>query len=161
MEKIIKTYYQSPVGILEISQCDDHISALRILSQIPDNVGMHVTSPLLEKAVRQLDEYFTCKRTHFDLPVKQEGTTFQKRAWDFLRTIPYGKTVSYKQEAEAIGSPRGSRAVGSANGKNNIPIIIPCHRVINEGGGLGGFAYEIEIKQYLLDMERLNINSKP
>lgn len=150
----MKTYFHSPVGILEIEEKDDCICSLRIINALPDNISI-ISSPLLTETKKQLEEYFSCRRKTFDLPIKQEGTDFQQKAWDFLRSIPYGETVSYKQEAEAIGSPKGCRAVGSANGKNHIPIIVPCHRVINEGGGLGGFAYDIEIKKYLLDMEKL------
>ena len=151
----MKTYMQSPIGILEIEEKDGFICSLRIIDSIPDKTP-NIDTPLLIETQKQLNEYFAGERKSFDIPTKQAGTAFQQRAWAFLDTIPYGETVSYKQEAEAVGSPKGYRATGSANGKNHIPIIIPCHRVINEGGGLGGFAYDIAIKKHLLEIEKLN-----
>lgn len=147
-------YYQSPIGTLEIEDNNNCISAIRILSQMPSNTNNDTSSTLLNEAIRQLDEYFKGERTVFDLPLDQEGTVFQKKAWDYLLDIPYGETRSYQDEAQAIGSPNGYRATGSANGKNNIPIIIPCHRVINNNGKLGGYAYGLETKQWLLEMEK-------
>lgn len=147
----MKTYYQSPIGLICIREQDGYITSV-ILVDKQENTEQTET-PLLEKAVAQLKEYFEGKRKYFDLPLKQQGTDFQKKAWDYLSAIPYGKTVSYKQEATAIGSPKGCRAVGGANGKNNIAIIVPCHRVVNEGGKLGGYAYGIDIKKYLLNLE--------
>lgn len=146
-------YYESPVGLLEIEETDGFVRGLIFASKKKEI--SNTTSPLLQKAIEQLDEYFAGKRIDFDLPLKQKGTDFQQKAWDYLLTIPYGKTVSYKEEALAIDSPKGCRAVGSANGRNNIAIIVPCHRVVNEGGGLGGYAYGLEAKRWLLDMERL------
>lgn len=148
----MKAYYQSPVGLLEIQDADGCIVSLRVVE-----TGEYIAKPLtdvLEQAILQLTEYFAGKRINFDLPIKQSGTDFQKKAWDYLSTIPYGNTVSYKEEAIAIGSPKGSRAVGSANGKNNIAIIVPCHRVINEGGSLGGYAYGLDMKKFLLRLEQ-------
>lgn len=147
-------YYQSPIGVLEIEETECCISAIRILSDI-HLIKKGTSSTLLNEAIKQLDEYFNGKRTLFDLPLYQEGTAFQKRAWDYLLDIPYGETRSYQDEAKAIGSPNGYRAAGSANGKNHIPIIIPCHRIINNNGKLGGYAYGLEIKQWLLNMEAL------
>ncbi|MFT3994968.1 MAG: methylated-DNA--[protein]-cysteine S-methyltransferase [Dysgonomonas sp.] len=148
----MKAYYQSPVGLLEIQDADRCIVSLRVVE-----TGEYIAKPLtdvLEQAILQLTEYFAGKRINFDLPIKQSGTDFQKKAWDYLSTIPYGNTVSYKEEAIAIGSPKGSRAVGSANGKNNIAIIVPCHRVINESGSLGGYAYGLDMKKFLLRLEQ-------
>lgn len=145
------TYYQSPVGILRIEEQDGYIAFVSLVDKQKDSEQGQ--SPLLKKAVTQLEEYFEGKRKEFDLPLKQQGTEFQKKAWNYLSTIPYGKTVSYKEEAIAIGSPKGCRAVGGANGRNNIAIIVPCHRVINEGGKLGGYAYGLEMKKYLLALE--------
>ncbi len=147
----MKTFYNSPVGILCIQETEGYITGVKLV----EKAGESENCPLLEKAVKQLEEYFAGERTQFDLPLKQQGTTFQKKAWDYLSNIPYGETVSYKQEAEAIGSPKGCRAVGSANGKNNLAIIVPCHRVVNAGGGLGGYAFGLEMKQWLLNMEKL------
>lgn len=143
-------FLQSPVGIIRIEENNGFIVSVTIA----EKADMNDSSPLLVEAINQLKEYFAGKRKVFDLPLKQNGTPFQQQAWDYLCSIPYGKTVSYKDEAIAIGSPKGFRAVGSANGKNNICIIVPCHRVLNEGGKLGGYAYGLEMKSYLLEMEK-------
>jgi len=149
-----RAYHDSPVGLIEIREADNSVIGLSIVTK--DNKKTEKSSPLLEKAKKQLDEYFSGKRKIFDLPLKQEGTPFQLKAWDYLLTIPYGETVTYKQEAGAIGNPKACRAVGSANGKNNIAIIVPCHRVTGSDNKLGGYAYGIDIKKKLLDIERKN-----
>ncbi|MFV0536453.1 MAG: methylated-DNA--[protein]-cysteine S-methyltransferase [Dysgonomonas sp.] len=151
----MKAFLQSPVGIIKIEESEGYISSVSIVSYIPEE--KQETNEVLDMAIRQLNEYFAKERKDFDLPLKQEGTPFQEKAWDYLSTIPYGQTVSYKQEAEAIGSPNGCRAVGSANGRNNIAIIVPCHRVVNEGKGLGGYAYGLDVKRKLLELESLNL----
>lgn len=111
---------------------------------------------LLKDAEKQLEEYFCGKRKKFNLPLKQEGTEFMQSVWKVLETITYGETRSYKQIAEMIGNPKAVRAVGMANNKNNIPIIIPCHRVIGNNGKLVGYALGLEMKQWLLDLEKEN-----
>lgn len=147
----MKAFLQSPVGVIEIEETDGHISSVRI---VPDEkVAESDSCELLEKAMTQLQEYFAGERKDFDLPLKQDGTPFQQKAWDYLTTIPYGQTVSYKDEAVAIGSPKGCRAVGAANGRNNLAIVVPCHRVVNGGGKLGGYAYGTDIKLLLLELE--------
>ena len=113
-----------------------------------------VRHPVIAEAERQLSEYFAGMRTEFELPVVLSGTTFQKTVWEALRRIPFGETKSYVEIASAIGSPRACRAVGAANGKNPIPIIIPCHRVVGKSGSLVGFAGGLEIKARLLTLER-------
>ena len=100
--------------------------------------------------------YFSGWRKSFDLPIKPEGTDFQKRVWAELVKIPYGETRSYKQVAESMGSPRSSRAIGGANNKNPIMILIPCHRVVGADGSLTGFAAGVEVKKQLLDLEQRN-----
>ncbi len=107
----------------------------------------------------QLDEYFQQKRQDFDLPLKPEGTAFQKTVWSALQTIPYGTTVSYKELAEWIGSPESVRAVGRANATNCIPIIIPCHRVIGADGSLTGFGGGLPLKVLLLKLEGVQLAS--
>ena len=111
---------------------------------------------LLVKAKDELEEYFEGKRKEFDLPLKQEGTEFQEKVWNALSKIPYGETRTYKEIAKMIGNEKASRAVGMANNKNNIPIIIPCHRVIGSNGKLVGYALGLDMKQYLLDLEIKN-----
>lgn len=115
-------------------------------------------SPLLQKAARQLDEYFNGKRKVFDLPLLPRGTDFQLKVWKALQTIPYGETRSYGQIAAITGNPKASRAVGMANNRNPIAIIIPCHRVIGHDGSLTGYAGGLELKQKLLGLETSVIN---
>ena len=154
----MKAFLQSPVGIIEIEENEGYISSVRIVSSIPEDLTKkQKTNKVVDLAIMQLNEYFAGKRKDFDLPLRQDGTPFQEKAWDYLSTIPYGQTATYKQEAETIGSPNGYRAVGSANGRNNIAIIVPCHRVVNEGKGLGGYAYGLETKKKLLELERQNL----
>lgn len=109
---------------------------------------------LLNKAERQINEYLAGKRKTFDIPLKLEGTAFQKRVWAELLKIPYGATKSYKEIAESLKNPNACRAVGTANGKNPISLIVPCHRVINESGKLGGYAGGLPIKEQLLTLEK-------
>jgi methylated-DNA-[protein]-cysteine S-methyltransferase len=111
-------------------------------------------SVALKEAERQLVEYFAGDRTDFDLPLAPEGTPFQRRVWHALCEIPYGETISYGELARRIGQPSASRAVGLANGKNPISIVVPCHRVIGASGTLVGYGGGLERKQTLLDLER-------
>lgn len=110
--------------------------------------------PVLSTAFRQLQEYFDGQRTAFQLPLDLRGTPFRQRVWDALCGIPYGETRSYTEIAAAISAPRAVRAVGSANGANPVAIIVPCHRVIAAGGGLGGYGLGLGRKRFLLDLER-------
>lgn len=112
------------------------------------------TTPVLDEAATQLEEYFAGTRREFDLPLDPLGTPFQQSAWMVLRTIPYGMTMSYGQQARQLGDPNKARAVGAANGKNPLSIVVPCHRVVGSGGQLTGFAAGVEIKSWLLDHER-------
>lgn len=110
-------------------------------------------SKILDKTEKQIREYLAGQRTTFDIPLKLEGTDFQKRVWAELEKIPYGETKSYKQIASALNDPKACRAVGTANGRNPISLIVPCHRVINESGKLGGYAGGLNIKEHLLNLE--------
>lgn len=110
-------------------------------------------SAITNTAATQLQEYFAGKRREFDVPVDLRGTTFQLEVWDALRAIPYGCTCTYAHIAERIGRPRAFRAVGMANNKNPVPIIVPCHRVVGAGGKLVGYAAGIKVKRYLLELE--------
>lgn len=118
-----------------------------------DEMHEDLPHPVLAEAERQLAEYFKGERTTFDLPLRFQGTAFQKRVWQQLLRIPYGQTRSYGQLALAIGNSSASRAVGLANSKNPLSIIVPCHRVIGASGKLTGFAGGLEIKARLLDLE--------
>ena len=109
---------------------------------------------LLGVAMRQLGEYFAGTRTEFDLPLDPQGTPFQQEVWQVLRGIPFGTTISYGQQAAALGDPNKARAVGAANGRNPISIIVPCHRVVATSGALTGFAGGLSAKAWLLEHER-------
>ena len=108
---------------------------------------------VLQRAVRELDEYFRGERREFDIPLLLAGSDFQKRVWQQLPSIPYGQTVSYGELAAAIGAPKSVRAVANANGANAISIILPCHRIIGSDGRLTGYGGGLRAKQYLLDLE--------
>jgi len=112
-------------------------------------------------AIRQLEEYFAGERRAFDLPLAPQGTDFQRTVWRELTRIPYGQTVSYGELARRVGNPQASRAVGLANGKNPLPIIVPCHRVIGANGSLTGFGGGVEIKRKLLTLESANAGAAP
>lgn len=116
------------------------------------------TTELLSMATIQLDEYFQGKRTTFSLPFKLTGTPFQLAVWKELQNIPYGQTTSYKEIAQKINKPKAYRAVGMANNKNPLPIIIPCHRVIGSNGKLIGYAGGLNLKNYLLELEKSHTN---
>ena len=113
-------------------------------------------TPLLIQAERELGEYFSGTRRGFDLPLAPQGTDFQRRVWRALQDIPYGQTRSYAQLAAAVGAPRACRAVGGANGRNPLPILIPCHRVIAADGRLAGFSAGLERKEALLELEGIH-----
>jgi methylated-DNA-[protein]-cysteine S-methyltransferase len=129
-------------GILTITFVDDEFEADRNLPA------------LIKECLRQLDEYFKGRRQKFSSPLLLEGTDFQKAVWRQLQKIPFGQTASYGDVARAVGSPRAFRAVGNANNKNPIPLIIPCHRVIGSDGKLVGFGGGIWRKEWLLDHEK-------
>ena len=107
-----------------------------------------------QKVLTQLKKYLKGELKYFDCPLDMRGTSFEKKVWSALKRIPYGKTRSYKDIAKTIGHPRAFRAVGNANGCNSIPLIVPCHRVIESNGGLGGFGHGLEVKKRLLDLEK-------
>lgn len=146
-----KYHYDSPIGMLCVETEDNTITGLYLDSTIEEDKQ---ETKLHAETHRQLMEYFQKKRTKFDLPIHPTGTEFQMKVWDALRTIPYGETRSYGEIARMIDNPKACRAVGGANNKNPIMIIIPCHRVINADGSLGGFGGGQAVKQYLLDLEK-------
>ena len=148
MKKIF--YYDTYAGRIGIAEEDGAITHL-IFSERDWTVE---ETDLIKETKRQLDEYFAGKRKEFDIPTRLEGTEFQKRVWEELRKIPYGKTVTYKDIAEAVGCPKGFRAVGLANNRNPISIIYPCHRVIGSNGSLTGYGGGLDVKEKLLELER-------
>lgn len=152
---MISSIYESPVGPLTLVSNGEALVQLDFETprypKPPHPVG---DDKILKHARRELDEYFAGKRKAFTVPVAPEGTEFQRQAWTALQKIPYGATRSYGQQAAAIGNPKAVRAVGSANGRNPIAIIIPCHRVIGADGGLTGFGGGMACKKQLLDLEQ-------
>ena len=151
----MKTFYDydTPVGKLYIEAEEDFLTKLSFFELF----GKRLETPVIKETYGQLTEYFEGNRKTFDIPLKLEGTEFQKSVWHVLMKIPYGKTVSYLDIARAAGNPKASRAVGMANNKNKIPIVIPCHRVIGKNGSLTGYAGGLEIKKKLLELEKQQI----
>lgn len=142
----------SPIGPLVIAEDGAGISELLLRETIPDGSCGRMT-PLLREAVRQLTEYFAGTRRDFSLPLSLHGTPFQLADWEALRLIPYGETRSYRQIAELIGNPKACRAVGGANHRNPVLIVVPCHRVIAADGSLGGYGCGLDTKRFLLQLE--------
>ncbi len=144
-------HYETPIGVVCIEESENAITGLWFHEE---KDPMETETPLLKEAGRQLTEYFEKKRKVFDLPLKPEGTNFQKRVWAALCTIPYGQTRSYGEIAKQIGNEKACRAVGGANNKNPIMIFIPCHRVIGANGSLVGFGGGLPAKKYMLELEK-------
>ena len=161
---LTQTKFYSPVGELTLVASDRGLIAVLWPGDRPGRVPLdaptdEATHDVLNHAVDQLREYFAGHRRVFDLPLEPRGTAFQKAVWEALRTIPFGETRSYGQLAQQLGSPTASRAVGAANGRNPLSIIIPCHRVIGANGTLTGFAGGLDAKRLLLQLE--GISTKP
>ncbi len=149
---------ESPLGTLYLVADRTHLHAVIYKCAWSEFKKSHgplseESSKITREAARQLKEYFAGRRQEFDLPLSTSGTEFQKAVWDALREIPYGKTISYGEQAKAIGRPKALRAVGGTNGKNLLSIIVPCHRVIGRSGKLTGYAGGIKNKQFLLNLE--------
>ena len=144
---------RTPVGVLRVTADAIGVVAIERVKQLASVDGDSKANRLAEKAVAQLREYFAGKRRRFDVPLHLDGTTFQQRAWAAMRKIPFGSTISYAQQAKQIGNPRATRAVGTANGANPVPIIVPCHRVVASDGSLGGYALGLAMKRRLLALE--------
>ncbi|MGH3825392.1 MAG: methylated-DNA--[protein]-cysteine S-methyltransferase [Pseudonocardiaceae bacterium] len=153
----VHTVVDSPVGPLTLAAVDGVLTGLYMDLQrhrpLEETFGAPDPTPFTA-VIGQLKEYFAAQRTDFDLPLRFAGTPFQRTVWAALREIPYGETVSYGQLAEWIGRPAAARAVGLANGRNPIGIIVPCHRVVGATGDLTGYGGGLERKQYLLEFER-------
>ena len=148
------TYYQSPIGLLKIGGSDHYISELTFVDNT-DQVthGEPGISEVMHQCTEELIEFFNGKRKAFDIPVYQEGTEFQQRVWSELINIPFGKTISYLDLSRRIGDPKAIRAVAATNGRNNIAIIVPCHRVIGSNKALVGYAGGLWRKKWLLEHE--------
>ena len=142
----------SPIGPLQLVAEDGALTRIAFPGQ-HDGALPHGSDPALDTAARQLAEYFAGQRETFALPLQPAGTEFQQRVWAALRAIPFGETRSYAEIASDIGSPASVRAVGAANGRNPLPIVVPCHRVIGSDGSLTGFAGGLDRKETLLRLE--------
>ncbi|MDP2850245.1 MAG: methylated-DNA--[protein]-cysteine S-methyltransferase [Sulfuricurvum sp.] len=141
----------TPIGKMIAAADENAITSLDFTNE--SELIQNSDTPLLIRLEEELHEYFTGKRITFTLPLSPKGTPFQKGVWETLCTIPYGERISYANEAQRFGHPKAIRAVANANGRNPIAILIPCHRVIASGGGLGGYSGGIEKKKFLLELE--------
>lgn len=151
-----RSIMDTPIGKLCIEVEGGFVTGVRMAYMLVNHseecLGK-VSMDLVTETGKQLQEYFDGKRKEFNLPILLRGTEFQKKVWQGLCTIPYGETRSYKELAELVGNPKAVRAVGGANNKNPIMIIVPCHRVIGADGSLVGFGGGLEVKKYLLELE--------
>lgn len=148
----------SPVGKLKLVASDRGLVAILWHNENPRRVRLATHTedahhPILTKTESQLAEYFAGRRQHFELPLDPQGTPFQRAVWDALLAIPFGETRTYGQLARQLGNPNATRAVGAANGRNPIAIVVPCHRVVGSTGKLTGFAGGLDAKSLLLDLE--------
>lgn len=150
--------YETKIGKILLAEEEGHITNLYFDDQREvEGAGLKETA-LIREAKKQLDEYLLGRRKEFNLPLKAKGTEFQQRVWQALLDIPYGETKSYGEIAKIIGNPKAARAVGLANNRNPISIFIPCHRVIGKNGKLVGYGGGLQIKEFLLTLERKNCN---
>ena len=146
--------YDSPIGQIVIEATDEALTHLYIRNDRAAAVGEQKETALIRRTWAQLDEYFRGERRSFDLPLDPAGTVYMRRIWQLLCEIPYGETASYGEIATRAGNHKAARAVGLANNRNPIPILIPCHRVIGKNGSLTGFRGGLDMKQQLLDLEQ-------
>ncbi|MDQ1603464.1 MAG: methylated-DNA-[protein]-cysteine S-methyltransferase [Actinomycetota bacterium] len=157
-----RTTIDSPVGQLLLTSDGTSLTRLLFGPYDIDPSWVDQRDDVLDESVHQLDDYFAGRRTDFDLPLEPaEGTAFQRRVWLELRTIPYATTINYGQLAGRVGNPNASRAVGLANGRNPISIVVPCHRVIGANGSLTGYGGGLDRKRLLLDLERRVAGTEP
>ena len=150
--EIFRHHFHSPVGWEEISGTENFICAVLFHDEEPSEI-LKSEIPLLKKCEEQLQAYFSGTRKHFDLPVQQTGSDFQQRVWNELQKIPFGTTISYLELSKRLGDVKAIRAAASANGKNKMNIIIPCHRVIGSDGSLTGYGGKLWRKEWLLKHE--------
>jgi methylated-DNA-[protein]-cysteine S-methyltransferase len=155
MSEQFTTYYQSPVGLLKISANENFISEINFIDSIEKPLDDHQKKipPIIINCIEELIQYFQGERRVFEFPISQDGTEFQKSVWNELLRIPFGKTISYLELSRRLGDTKAIRAAASANGKNNIAIVVPCHRVIGSKNDLVGYAGGIRRKKWLLEHE--------
>lgn len=156
---IYKSDYVSPIGVIEILGTREAVRSIMFSeSNQIENLSQAETSSVLSECRNQLDDYFKGRRREFTFPYQFEGTEFQKTVWNALTKIPYAQTGSYKDIAVSIGNEKAIRAVGSANGKNKLSIVVPCHRIIGSNGQLTGYAGGLWRKEWLLQHEKIHFN---
>lgn len=143
--------YKTPLGLAQITEEESFITSIHITDA--DGVTDAPQNDVQETVIKQMDEYFAGQRQTFDLPLRQAGTLFQQEVWNNLQLIEYGTTISYMQLSKRMGNPLAIRAIAAANGKNNLWIVVPCHRVIGSDGSLTGYAGGLWRKQWLLEHE--------
>lgn len=151
--KIYTTQYSSPLGLLKLQCSEEYMQAIVFAKEEEEEVAAAGEHPLLQMCRSQLDEYLSGQRKIFSLPIQQTGTDFQQKVWNLLLQIQYGKTISYNQLSKQYGDLKAIRAVASANGKNNLAIVVPCHRVIGSDHSLTGYAGGLWRKKWLLEHE--------
>jgi methylated-DNA-[protein]-cysteine S-methyltransferase len=159
MDRQYTIHTQSPLGLIEIKADGRYITSLRLIKYaddvLPENSAGEL-APHIKQCVIELEEYFAGKRANFTVPIQQSGTEFQQKVWQQLLKIPYGTTISYIELARRLGNAKLTRAVGGANHRNKLWIVVPCHRVIGADGSLTGYAGGLECKQWLLQHEAGN-----
>ena len=154
MEQLKITYYKTPIGTAKIEGNNDGITSITVLNEaIPTS---KISPACLQDCLHQLKEYFTGNRKNFNLKLNPQGTDFQKKVWEALQNIPFGKTRTYLEQSKVLGNVKAIRAVAGANGKNPIWIVIPCHRIIGSDGSLTGYAGGLWRKKWLLEHENPN-----
>lgn len=164
MKDSVAAIFESPMGSLVVRGTADAVTDIYFARQelpgtnpVENGTGTGSTPEPVLLAVRQLDEYFRARRRRFDFPIYMDGTPFQRAVWAFLLSIPYGQTYTYGEVAAHIGKPGAARAVGAAVGSNPISIVVPCHRVVGAGGGLGGYGGGLDTKRFLLQLEGIHL----
>lgn len=159
---IAKAVCRTPCGLLLLGAVEGRLCLCTWLDESENDVNEYETEDVqqasadtrvLQEAVRQLHEYFSGQRREFSLPLRMEGTPFQQKAWKAMQTIPYGQTISYAEEARRAGHPTALRAIGNANHRNPIAVIVPCHRVVASHGKIGGYGGGLDRKRFLLNLE--------
>jgi methylated-DNA-[protein]-cysteine S-methyltransferase len=151
LEQLKITYYKTPIGTAKIEGNNDGITAITVVNE---EIESSLDIPIcLQNCVQQLKEYFTGKRKNFNVKLNPQGTEFQKKVWEALQNVPFGKTRTYLEQSKTLGNAKAIRAVAGANGKNPIWIVIPCHRIIGSDGSLTGYAGGLWRKKWLLEHE--------
>jgi methylated-DNA-[protein]-cysteine S-methyltransferase len=146
-------FCNTPLGVMEVQATEKHILSVQFIKEEPGEAFPLPHHPVLKQCILQLQEYFAGTRKTFDLPLLPEGTEFQRQVWEVLRQIEFGKQYSYLQQSKKLGNVKAIRAVASANGKNPIAVIIPCHRVVGSDNSLVGFSSGLWRKKWLLEHE--------